>query len=289
MTTAVLFPGQGSQHDDMRWAVERDAPELLDRVCELMGEDPFERLDGGTLYVQPAVYCASVASWRRANDGLEQAIVCGHSLGEIAALVAADALDCLDGLRLVVMRARSCSETTRGTGGMMAIGADVVEAREIAALAGAHVANDNAPAQTVLSGTEEALATVEEIAEERALRKLRLAVEGPFHSPLMAPALARFEAELETVEFSEPRCTVLSGITAEPFENPRRQLLDSLVNPVRWRELLLELDRRGVTGYVEAAPGKALSGLVRRTLGDVSRSRLDPGPQPATPERLKAS
>ena len=89
---ALMFPGQGSQHGDMRPAVLLHAPDLLEAVTQGLGVDPFENLSRGTLYVQPAVFCASLASWRGSRDDLKPAAIAGHSLGELAALVAAGAI-----------------------------------------------------------------------------------------------------------------------------------------------------------------------------------------------------
>ncbi|HEY3187380.1 MAG TPA: acyltransferase domain-containing protein, partial [Solirubrobacteraceae bacterium] len=103
--TAVLFPGQGSQEPAMRDLVAAEAPDLLERCLDLVGEDPFARVADSTRFAQPAIFCASVAGWRRAapHVGLPVAFA-GHSLGEFAALVAADAIDAADALELVVLR-----------------------------------------------------------------------------------------------------------------------------------------------------------------------------------------
>lgn len=286
MSFAVMFPGQGSQHEGMRSAVRRHAPDLLETVMREIGSDPFTRLKDGTLYVQPAVFCASIASWRRARYECRPSAIAGHSLGELTALVAADVISEDDGLRLVLARARACESAAREVGGgMIALGVDVGTSYEIAVRCGAHLAADNSPRQSVLSGTEESLRSVELSAQRGGFRHLRLAIGGPFHSPLMGPALEPFAIQLEATEMRSPRCPIFTGVTAAPFVDLRKQLLDGLTKPVRWRELLLVLRHEGITRFVEAAPGKALCGLVRRTLPDACTEQIETGtitPHPLT-------
>src|SRR5215217_2910343 len=105
MSTALLFPGQGSQTDDMRAVVDEVIPGLADRATDEVGEDPFERVGDGTRFAQPALYCASVALWVRAGSPRAD-FVAGHSLGELGALVAGHSLSIEDGLRLAARRGR---------------------------------------------------------------------------------------------------------------------------------------------------------------------------------------
>src|SRR3954454_22778739 len=101
---ALLFPGQGSQTPDMRDHVDRELPWLLERCVELVGEDPFERVEESTRFAQPAIFCASAAGWAALD--VEPAMAAGHSLGEFGALAAAGVLTLEDALRLVVVRGR---------------------------------------------------------------------------------------------------------------------------------------------------------------------------------------
>jgi malonyl CoA-acyl carrier protein transacylase len=277
-TTAVLFPGQGSQTDDMREHVERLRPDLLELAEAELGADPFARVAEGTHFAQPAIYCASLAGWARVAEDLEPDYAAGHSLGEVAALVAAEALDAADGLRLVIVRGRLMQEAGERTagGGMLAIlsGAQAA-AGPLAERHGLVVANDNAPEQVVLSGDVAAIDGALAEAKGQRLRATKLPVTGAFHSPAMAYARPELEAALACVEWSAPRFPVLSGVTAAPFDDPAARLLDALTSPVRWREVLLALAERGVTRTVETGPGKVLTGLVRRTLADVEAVGVD--------------
>ena len=270
--TAILFPGQGSQSRDMRETVARVRPDLLSLVTELVGEDPFPRAEDGTGYAQPAIFCGSLAGWA-ALGRPEGDLMAGHSLGELGALVAAGCLSEGDGLELVVLRGRLMQEAgeREGDGGMVALlGAGAADhAEELAEANGLSVANDNSPQQVVLSGARSALPAATAAAKELGLRAMELPVTGAFHSPMMEGAVPQFAAALERVEVREPRVTVLSAVTAEPFDDVRRRLAEALVKPVRWRETMLELHRRGAERFVEVGPGRVLTGLAKRTLSDV--------------------
>src|SRR5918911_1485067 len=240
---AVLFPGQGSQTADMREAVERERPDLLELAQEMVGEDPFERVGQGTRFDQPAIYSASLAGFERLGRP-EAAFYAGHSLGEIAALAAAGALSEEDGLRVVAERGRLMQlASERADGGMVALRAGASEAAEVADRAGA--------------------------CREPGLGARGLPVRGAFHSPLLEPVLPEFRAVLAAIEVGLPRIPVLSCVTAAPFDDVRARLAEALVRPVRWLEVMRALHAAGVRRFVETGPGRVLSGLVRRSLGDV--------------------
>ena len=277
--TALLFPGQGSQTPDMRETVERATPELLEQAIASLGSDPFERIDEGTAFVQPALYCASLAGWAAAGRP-SAAFMAGHSLGELAALAAAGSLSESDGLEIAIVRGRLMQEAAeRGpSGGMLAVLGKGDGALEIARRLRLTVANDNAPGQVVLSGPDEMLEAAIPQLKEAGLRTMRLRVQGPFHSPAIAPAVPEFRAALAEVEVSAPRVPVISGSTALPFDDVGRRLAEALLSPVRWRETLLRLHELGARRYVETGPGSVLTGLVRRTLDGVEATVLSPEP-----------
>ena len=195
----------------------------------------------------------------------------GHSLGEITALVAAEAISADDGLRVVAARGRLMQEAAEetGDGGMTAVRAregnrDVIA--EVAAATHVSIANDNAPDQLVLSGSLSALDDAEAQLKERGVRGKRLPVAGAFHSPLMEPAVEPFRALLADTEIAEPRVPVYSCVTAEPFDDVRERLVQAITHPVRWLEVMRALDARGVTNFVETGPGHVLTNLVRKSL-----------------------
>ena len=272
-TNAMLFPGQGSQTTDMREIVERSRPDLLEVATEEVGPDLFERAADGTRWAQPAIYCASLAGWEQLRERVSPDLMAGHSLGEIGALVAAGALEAEDGLRLVAARGRLMQEAAEetGDGGMIAVRArgDRTPIHEVAEATGLSVANDNAPDQLVLSGANDALDTAEAELAERKVRAKRLPVAGAFHSPLMQPAVEPFRQLVDEVEVREPRVPVLSCVTAEPFDDIRTRLVEAITSPVRWLEVMQELERRGAGSFVETGPGRVLTNLVRKSLDGV--------------------
>ncbi|HET6868640.1 MAG TPA: ACP S-malonyltransferase [Solirubrobacteraceae bacterium] len=271
--TAILFPGQGSQTPEMRDQVAEVRPDLLALASEVVGEDPFARVDDGTKFAQPAIFCASLAGWEALGRPAGE-FMAGHSLGELAALVAAGYLNERDGLELVALRGKLMQESGEraGDGGMLALmGRGAAEhAREIAEAHALAVANDNSPQQVVLSGDRSGFPGAEAAATELGLRAMVLPVTAAFHSPMMAEAVPPFTEALERVEVSSPPgVTVLSAVTAAPFEDVRAQLAQALTMPVRWREVLLAMRELGAQRFLEVGPGKVLTGLVKRTLRDV--------------------
>jgi [acyl-carrier-protein] S-malonyltransferase len=273
--TALLFPGQGSQTDDMRETVERFCPELLEQAIAELDADPFEHVEDGTAFVQPALYCASLAGWASAGrPGAE--FMAGHSLGELAALAAAGSLTESTGLSLAVTRGRVMQEAAEAgpEGGMLAVLGSGEGALAIAERLQLTVANDNAPGQVILSGPVEALEEAGPALKEAGLRTMRLRVQGPFHSPAIAPAVPAFQNALADAEVAPPRVPVISGTTALPFDDIRQRLAEALTSPVRWRETLIHLHDQGVRSFIETGPGNVLTGLVRRTLDGVQATAV---------------
>ena len=270
--SAILFPGQGSQTPEMRELVARVRPDLLALVAEVVGEDPFPRVDDGTNFAQPAIFCASLAGWTALGSPLGE-MMAGHSLGELSALVAAGAVDERDALKLVALRGRLMHESglAAGDGSMVAVlGAGASEhATEIADASGLTVANDNSPLQIVLSGARARIPAAIDRARELGLRAMELDVTGAFHSPMMAAAVPELGAALQETTFTAPRTTVVCAVTAQPFTDPRRELADALTMPVRWREVMLTLHELGAQRFVDVGPGRILTGLAKRTLSDV--------------------
>jgi malonyl CoA-acyl carrier protein transacylase len=269
---AAIFPGQGSHAADMDEPY-RGSP-AFERGLELLGFDPFERLDEGTRFQQPAIFLCSVAAWdiwrEEAPDELAQVrAAAGHSLGEYAALVAAGVLKFDDAVRLVAERAAAMAGAgDRNPGSMVAmLGGDDHAVRALATRLGLTVANDNAPGQLVLSGATDAVQQAEQAArDETGARARLLPVSAAFHSPLMEPAAARLADALSRVEIQPAAFPVYANGSAAPFEDVRRELSQNLLGAVRWRETMLALRAAGIDRYVEHGPGAVLTGLVKRTL-----------------------
>jgi malonyl CoA-acyl carrier protein transacylase len=270
--TAGLFPGQGSQTSGLRDQVERIVPELLERSIELVGEDPFARVGDSTRFAQPAIYCGSIAGWNELRSVVRPVAFAGHSLGELSALVAADALDPMSGLELAVRRGElMASARTRDEQGMLAVlGAGEELPGLLAGQHGLVVANDNAPGQVVLAGPVDGLRDAAAEARARGARAIWLDVAGAFHSPAMCSAVEPYRAALEQVEFRAPEVTVISSSTARPFEDVRAELAAAIVKPVRWRETMLALASGGADTFVDFGPGEVLARLVGRNLPSAS-------------------
>ena len=261
---AILFPGQGSQTSDMRELVAQRCPELLQRCIELVGEDPFPRVEESTRFQQPAIFCASIAGWRGLAADIRPGAAAGHSLGELAALAAAGVLSEERALELVVLRGRLMADADERGSMIALVGADAEEAVRVAEAADLTVANDNAPGQLVLAGDRANFDRAEAVAEELGRRTIRLPVAGAFHSPSMAPAVAPFRAALDDTELDEPGFTVFSCASAEPFADVREELARALIRPVRWRETFIALHDAGAARFIEVGPGKVLARLAKR-------------------------
>lgn len=277
---AVIFPGQGSQHENIRAPVDEHRPDLGERAVEIVGADPFVRAAESTRFLQPAVYCASLAGWERyqRTNGVPPSFFAGHSLGEFAALVAAGSLDETDGLRLVATRGELMERAARqSSGGMLAlVGPGAAAFGAEASAFGVALAADNSPDQIVLSGPREGLEAARRAATERGLEARVLRIAGAFHHSSLERVLPAFAAALEEVTFRPPSTPVFSGVTGRPFDDIRLRLAESLRSPVLWRQTAIELHRRGVRRFVEAGPGHVLLGLLRRTLReDVELMTMD--------------
>jgi malonyl CoA-acyl carrier protein transacylase len=257
MPTAIVFPGQGSQTPEMRDHAVALRPDLV----ALVGEESFERAAESTRFAQPAIFAASLAGFG-ALEGAPDAVA-GHSLGELAAFVAAGAIDEADGVRLVKLRGELMAQATGG--GMLAVlGGDRDEIAAIADRHGVTVANDNAPGQIVLSGLA---ADLDAAAQDIEARTMRLPVTGAFHSPAMAVAAAPFAEALAATEIRLPRVQVYSCVTAAPVDDPaeiRAVLADGLTRPVRWRETVTAMRAAGIDSFTETGPGRVLTGLIKR-------------------------
>ncbi|HMJ34606.1 MAG TPA: ACP S-malonyltransferase [Baekduia sp.] len=246
----------------------------FERGLELLDFDPFERLDEGTRYQQPAIFLCSVAAWDlwredAPDEAAEVRAAAGHSLGEYAALVAAGVLAFDDAVGLVAERAAAMADAGDLQDGSMVamLGGDDHAIRALARRLSLTIANDNAPGQLVLSGASDAVAQAEELARDEAgARARRLPVSAAFHSPLMQPAASRLAAALERIDIGVAAFPVYANGTASPFTDVRRELSENLLRAVRWRETMLALRAAGIERYVEHGPGAVLTGLVKRTL-----------------------
>ena len=267
---ALAFPGQGSHEEGMRDVVARWRPELLDTLAAAAGDDAFERAEKSTAAAQPAIVCASIAHWH-ARDCPAAEWTIGHSLGELTALVAARSLDEHAAIRLAARRGELMQEASDAHPGcgMLAAKGPIDQVAPIAEECAVSVGNHNAPNQVVLSGSAEGLDSARDRLKEAGIRSTRLRVAGAFHSPLMASAVEPFREALADVEFATPSCTVFSPISVRPIEDPRRELPDSLLSPVRWVEAVQALAEQGAERFEEVGPGEVLTRLIDLSLSTV--------------------
>ena len=293
---AIVFPGQGSQAPGMgkdlaeKFTVARQVFEEADdalgfAISRLCFEGPAEDLQL-TENTQPAILTASVAAFRAMQEaGIgAPAFVAGHSLGEYSALVAAGALSLSDAVRTVRARGRYMQEAVPvGTGAMAAVlGAELGEVERVCVEARGgqvcSIANLNSPNQAVIAGNTEAVDRAVELLSGVAKRVIKLKVSAPFHCALMKPAQDRLAPDLEALNFSEPAIPVVTNVDARATSAPD-ELRDALVrqvsSPVRWVESMQLLIEQGIGTFVEAGPGKVLSGLMRQISRDVKALNVE--------------
>jgi len=288
VTVAIVFPGQGSHRAGALapWqghpatAVLEDVSAGLGRDVVPLTEDP--ATGGRTADAQPAIMAVSlVAAQALLDAGVVPDVVAGHSLGEFTAAIVAGCLDVRDGAALVGTRGRTMGEACAVNPGTMAavvkLNPDAVEVL-VDGIDGLVVANDNAPGQVVVAGHPDAVAQVRDRAKEAGGRALPLDVEGAFHSPAMAPAVAAVRAAVADLSVRDPGPTFVSGSTAAPLADGAgvaAALVDGILAPVRWREVQEQLAALGVTDLIEAGPGGVLAGLAKRTIPDVTVHKVE--------------
>jgi len=288
----VLCPGQGAQHVGMgkTWADKHAAAKqtfeeadrllgfALSQLCFTGPEDQLNRTD----MAQLAIYVSSVACYRAlvaANKLGKLSTTAGLSLGEFTALHLAGAFDFATGLELVRLRGRAMQDAAEASkSGMVAlVGADETQAQlvcdqTLAALPAGQVlvpANFNCPGQIIISGTMDACAKSMEIAQQIGVKTTALKVAGAFHSPVMQPAAQRLAEALDKVTWTTPHVPVLSNVTGQLHQINRAdsikaRLVQQLTSPVRWEQSMAWAIAHVPGQFVELAPNKVLSGLMRR-------------------------
>ncbi len=299
MTSAFVFPGQGSQSIGMGHELAAAFPaarEVFQEVDEALGQALFRLMTHGseaelnlTENTQPAIMAVSLAVVRvLAGGGFDLAakgrFVAGHSLGEYSALAAAGALGIADAARLLKLRGQAMQRAVPvGVGAMAALlGVDFEQATAIAGEAAEHeicaAANDNAPGQVVVSGHKAAVERAVALAAAQGARKsVILPVSAPFHCQLMQPAADAMRRALDEQALTEPAPELVANVTAEAVRDPgtiKDLLVRQVTGTVRWRESVLYMKDKGVDTLVEIGNGKVLAGLARRIDKDLQSVSL---------------
>lgn len=289
MSTALIFPGQGSQFVGML-GDNADHPvitALMKQASDALGYDMMSLIQSGpedklnqTEFTQPALLATSIALWHLYRETHPSPrVMAGHSLGEYSALVAAGALDFVDALHLVSARGRFMQEAVpAGVGGMAAIlGLDdenIIKACQMAEQGEVVSAvNFNSPGQVVIAGNKAAVERAIEAAKGLgAKRALPLPVSVPSHCALMKPAALQLEKVLADIKVSTPNIAVINNVDVKAETDPARikdALLRQLYSPVRWVEVVQAMVAQGAGQFIECGPGKVLCGLNKRIVSEV--------------------
>ena len=306
MARAFVCPGQGAQSIGMGKALAEayvESKQVFEEVDDALGESLSKLIWEGDIDVltltenaQPALMATSLAAARaliREGMGVETAnFVAGHSLGEYSALAIAGALSIADAARLLRTRGKAMQAAVPvGVGAMAALlGLDFETASQVAKQAAGdevcEAANDNDPAQVVVSGHKAAVERAVELAKEHgAKRAVLLPVSAPFHCSLMSPAAAVMKEALSEATIISPSVPVVSNVKAQAVSDPdeiRELLIQQITGSVRWRESVMWMAQNDVSEIWEIGAGKALSGMVRRIDREVECKNI------ATPEDIRA-
>jgi len=292
---AFVFPGQGSQKIGMGVELAAASPaarEVFEEVDDALGQKLFAIMRDGpeealtlTENAQPAIMANAIAVLRvlEREGGMaladKAAFVAGHSLGEYTALCAAGAFSLGDTARLLKLRGQAMQAAVPvGVGAMCALlGADIDKAQALADAAAAGeictVANDNDPAQVVLSGHKGAIERAVALVKEHGIKRgMLLPVSAPFHCPLMQPAADAMAAALDQTSPGALRVPLYANVTAALVSDPaevQRLLVEQVCGRVRWRESVIALQAAGVNHFVELG-GKVLGPMIGRCVDDVT-------------------
>jgi [acyl-carrier-protein] S-malonyltransferase len=281
--TALLFAGQGAQAVGMGKDLAEKFPSArawFDRANTALGYDLAAICFNGpepeltrTENAQPGIFLVSWVAFQLLKESapaLQFGATAGLSLGEFTALTAASAMSFEDGLRVVRQRGRFMQEACEATQGGMAavIGLDEAPTREVCAEAGVTLANLNCPGQIVISGEVDKITKAVELAKAKgAKRAIALPVAGAYHSPLMAGAQPKLQAELAKVKVSPPTVPVISNVTGQAHGSAAEtsaRLVEQVTSSVLWEKSMRHLLAQGFTRFIELGPGTALSGFLKR-------------------------
>lgn len=281
---AFLFSGQGAQVPGMMKDIvdsSESAKKVFDTANKVLSRDISSLTFNGTQEelnlthnTQPCMIAAELAAYHAVLEkGIKPDVVAGFSLGEYAALVAAGALSDEDALCIIQIRADAMQDAVPvGKGAMAAV--MKLDAKSVKALCDeveGYVipVNYNCPGQIVVSGENDAVDRLVEIAKERKIRTVKLAVSAPFHCAMMAPAAEKLALAFRDIQFKQPTIPCYSNVDALPYKNDSdvaNQLCLQAKSPVFWEQTIRNMANDGVDIFVEIGPGTTLSKFVSRTI-----------------------
>ncbi len=291
----LLFPGQGSQtvgmgsefysNFDLVKKIFKEADEKLNfKISEVILNGPEDQLQL-TKNTQPAILTVSYSIFKVFKDefGLDLKTFkyfAGHSLGEYSALVCSEALKFGDALFLLFERGKAMQNAVPvGKGSMLAVlGLEISEIKfhikNIEIKNGiCEIANDNANGQVIVSGEKESVKIFQNYLKDKKIKSIPLKVSAPFHCSLMKPAAEIMREKISKINFEKPIIKIVTNVTAKAEDDPKNiknLLVDQICSPVRWRESLINISEEDIQSYIEIGPGKALSGMVKRTIKNVN-------------------
>ena len=293
--SALLFPGQGSQVVGMGLEfynnfkvvkkIFNQADEKLNySISKLILEGPEDKLQL-TKNTQPAILTVSYSIFRVLKDefGFDLKnfkFFAGHSLGEYSALVCSNSLGFDDALYLLHERGKAMQEAVPlGEGSMIAVlGIKIEELinllKQIDTKKGiCEIANDNAVGQVIVSGNKQKVELLQDFLKEKKIKSIPLKVSAPFHCSLMKPAAKIMEEKIQKTDFKNPLFNIVNNVTATPETNSdkiKRLLIEQIFSTVNWRESIINISKAGVKDFIEIGPGKALTGMVKRTIKEAN-------------------
>lgn len=292
---ALIFPGQGSQvvgmglefykNFDFVKKIFHQADDVLKfNLSKIILEGPDEKLKL-TENAQPAILTISYSIFRVLKEELEIKpssfqFFAGHSLGEYSALVCSESLDYVDAIYLLNARGKAMQEAVPiGKGKMIAVlGLNTLEIKNeiennkrITGIC--EIANDNADGQIIVSGETNSIELFQELLKEKKIKTIPLKVSAPFHCTLMKPAADKMKDKINNTKFIHPTTKVFNNVNANVHNDPssiKKLLIEQIYSTVRWRDILINMSKLGINNYLEIGPGKALSGMVKRTIKNVN-------------------
>ena len=293
--SALLFPGQGSQvvgmgsefynNFEIVKKIFNQADEKLNySISKLILEGPEDKLQL-TKNTQPAILTVSYSIFRILKDefGFDLKnfkFFAGHSLGEYSALVCSNSLRFDDALYLLHERGKAMQEAVPlGEGSMIAVLGTKIEElqnllKQIDTKKGiCEIANDNAVGQVIVSGNKEKVELLQNFLKEKKIKSIPLKVSAPFHCSLMKPAAKIMEEKIQKTNFKDPLFNIVNNVTAAPETNSdkiKKLLIDQIFSTVNWRESIINISKAGVKDFIEIGPGKALTGMVKRTIKEAN-------------------